>query len=592
MFYIADRFHLVERIMKKNIIKVLGIYLLLTFLVTVATKEFSIRHSLFLLVDAMLFTGVSNLFYERSGYYKALVYSLVIYCSLFVIRYLTPAMIKVWEVDSYLSFVFALSNLFILLAVIVPAGKMRSIFVLGGVTILSVPIILCWGYYVSEFSWLNTEAVMAVLQTNPEEALSYVKDRTGVLAVGLLLIAGLLVFTWGRLLGRNRLKTISKGIVAGVAISILLNGVLLARTSDNFLVRIYKETKSFQANYDEYAKQCEQRQKRLDTEMVFDSKGEDGVFVLVIGESQNRTRMSAYGYDLETTPWLKSMLSDDNMLLFNNAYSCHVQTAPALTYAMTAKNQYNDVRLEDALSLIEVAKAAGYQTVWLSNQSLFGIYSTPITVIANAADQKIWLNEHRGETQDSDYYDGELINRFDSIKKTDKMLIVVHLMGNHLAYHKRYPVEFDKFSGDGKRSEYDNSVLYNDYVMENIFRRINEWSDFKGMIYFSDHSEAVKYGEAHNPGTFRFDMAYIPLYMYLTPLWQQTNADKMQNLRMARNSIFTNDLIFDTMLGIMGIRGNGLNEVQNDLTSSNYDGDVNRFKTLYGQKMIKDDVKE
>ncbi len=430
------------------------------------------------------------------------------------------------------------------------------------------------------------------MQTNPAEAMSYVVDRTGVAAALLLVfVLAIMLVLWVRVTENLRLKPLSKGLAAGFVMLVVFNGVLMVRTHDNFLVSIYKETNNFQAQYDEFAKQCQKRQERLSNAIQLSDRGEDGIFVLVIGESQNRTRMSAYGYGLKTTPWLDSMRSDPNMLLFDKAYSCHVQTVPALTYALTAKNQYNDIPLEEAVSLIEVAKAAGYETVWLSNQVRYGSWGTPITVIAEAADQKVWVNSHQGDTLDTDYYDGELVSRLDSLKKSGRMLIVVHLMGSHTSYHSRYPAEFEEFRADGKASEYDNSLLYNDYVMENMLEKLREWPDFKGLVYFSDHSEGVNYGMGHNHSTFIYDMAYIPLYMYFTPAWQQTNADKMQNLRRETNAVFTNDLIFNTLLGVMGISSKALDEEQNDLTSAGYDARVERFKTLYGDRSVIEDEK-
>ena len=140
------------------------------------------------------------------------------------------------------------------------------------------------------------------------------------------------------------------------------------RIGDNFVTTIYLEAKKYQANYNEYIKLAEVRKQRLSNIIQANNAGESGIYVLVIGESQNRTRMSAYGYHLETTPWLNEMKQNKNLLLFQNAYSCHVQTVPALTYALTAKNQYNSLDLKEAVSLIDVANATGYQTVWLSNQ--------------------------------------------------------------------------------------------------------------------------------------------------------------------------------------------------------------------------------
>lgn len=52
--------------------------------------------------------------------------------------------------------------------------------------------------------------------------------------------------------------------------------------------------------------------------------------------------------------------------------------------------------------------------------------------------------------------------------------------------------------------------------------------------------------------------------------------------------MFTNDLLYNTLLGIMGIHYRGHDESWNDLTSPDYDNNEDRFSTLYGRVMIKD----
>ena len=235
-------------------------------------------------------------------------------------------------------------------------------------------------------------------------------------------------------------------------------------------------------------------------------------------------------------------------------------------------------------------RAAGYGTVWLSNQVRYGGWGTPVTVIAEEADQKIWINSHQGNTLDTEYYDGELINRLQDIKRSGKMLIVVHLMGNHTSYHSRYPAEFDKFKEEGKRSEYDNSILYNDHVMKQLLGEVSRWPEFQGLLYFSDHGESVELDLGHNPGKFVFEMTYIPMYMYFSPAYIQENEKTFRTLQAAQTHYFTNDLIFNTMLGIMDIRNDAFYEAENDLTATGYNADVKRFKTLYGKRSILEDI--
>lgn len=578
--------------MKRNLLMILGIYLGLLGVCYLGMHEVSPRHTVFLLVDAILFMSTLHYMDDKRQFVKGMIMCMGLLCSIFIIRFLTPVEMKAWEVYTFLSFSFALCNILLILTSVIPHIYLkRAVVLMGGMFVL-LPTIICWGYYFSEHAWLNVEAVMAALQTNSAEAFSYIHDRTGFMALVLIFFLAVILFLMVKFLGKISVRKLSAAGYVVLLVLFALSGVLLVRTSDNFVLSIYEETKDYQREYDEYARQREERQHNLEQNITLDAQGQDGVFVLVIGESENRDHMSAYGYNLETTPWLDKMASDPNMILFQNAYSCHVQTVPVITYAMTEKNQYNTVELEKAVSLIEVAKAAGYETVWLSNQVRYGSWGTPISVIADAADKQIWINSHQGNTLDTDYYDEELVNKLDEIKPGKKMLIVLHLMGSHISYQDRYPATFEKFMTDGNTGEYDNSILYNDFVMSKLLDKVASWQNFKGLVYFSDHSEAIDSGKSHNPATFSLDMTNIPLYMYFAPTWQQDNAQRFSNLRQAKDYYFTNDLIFDTMLGIMGITSSQLTDSANDLSADGYNHDLARFKTLYGKKSIQDVVKK
>lgn len=576
--------------MIRSLLCVLSLFITFTAVTTLAMHDFSPRHTLFLLADAILLTAGAKLLQSTKSYCKTVVAAMAVLCSVFIIRYVTPAIIKVWDVDTYLSFCVALVNIVLLVSALLPRPVLRKLFLfLAGALVLS-PILLCWGYYAAEGSWLNVDGVMAVLQTNSAEAAEYIKDRIGSLSVLLALLYFVCIAVWAKFASQITVKKHSWKTIAGMAVFLVLNGFLVFRTNDNFVTSIFRETVDYQKNYNEFARQKEIRKKNLSRIMLQNNTGKKGIYVLVIGESQNPNRMSAYGYKLKTTPWLDSIKNEPNVLLFPHAYACQVQTVPALTYALTAKNQYNSLKLKQAVSLIDVAKAAGYRTIWLSNQVRYGGWGTPVTVIAEEADQKIWINSHQGNTLDTEYYDGKLVNSLQDIKRSDKMLIVVHLMGNHSSYHSRYPVEFDRFKEQGKRSEYDNSILYNDHVMEQMLGEVSRWPGFQGLLYFSDHGEAIELDLGHNPGTFVFEMTYIPMYMYFSPAYLKENEKTFRILRAAQTHYFTNDLIFNTMLGIMDIRNDAFYEAENDLTSPDYNADVKRFKTLYGKRSIMEDM--
>jgi len=354
-------------------------------------------------------------------------------------------------------------------------------------------------------------------------------------------------------------------------------------------ITLVQETRKGYALYEEFEKNREARMAHV-KKLVPSREANKGVYILVIGESQNRHHMSAYGYDRKTTPWLDTMINKPEAVLFTRARACHNGTMGALSYALTAKNQYNDVKLEDAVTLTEAARSAGFYTVWMSNQIKYSVHDTPTTVIASETDKQVWVNHHLGETTQIDVFDGALVNELSKLERSDRMLIVVHLMGNHIRYSDRYPVEFAQFSGKGGEVDtYDNSMLYNDYVMQQLYETVSGWPDFAGIMYMSDHGEDPDAGWSHDGTHFSWEMIEIPLYMIFSDEYIKEHSVFVEALKRAKDKPVTNDLMFNMVMSVLGVDYTELYEPVNDISSEKYDANPERFMTRRGEKKIEAD---
>ncbi len=262
---------------------------------------------------------------------------------------------------------------------------------------------------------------------------------------------------------------------------------------------------------------------------------------------------------------------------------------PVLSYALTSKNQYNKIDMSKAISILDVAKAADIQTVWLSNQIHYGGWDTPVSVIADSAQQQKWINDNYGETTRTTWYDIKLIQKLKSIKLYDNMFIVIHLMGNHSSYEDRYSKEFDVFKDKNSRiAKYDNSILYNDYVVKSIFETVKDIPNFKALIYCADHADAVDQNLFHDASQYVPNMTYIPLYVFLSDSYIKSNKQKYINLCNNKKYFWTNDLLFDLLLGILNIKIPEIYEQENDITNENYNNNINRFRTLNDKPITMD----
>lgn len=489
-----------------------------------------------------------------------------------------------------ISFAFILSSLFIIIRDFLPYRNVRKIcsFLFYGATFLVTTVIL--GYYASSGSLLNASAVMAVFQTNPAEAKSYLDDFVPWqvwTAVLILLLAYVIVLNkWKLSVARIHGMMHHRAGKALLLFCILLAIFSLYRTRDTFYKHLTSETRQGLKAYTDFSLYREARATDLTRELDGVTSTRPGVYILVIGESQNKMHMSAYGYDRETTPWLDSMKKDGHMVFFRDARSCHTHTVPVLSYALTAKNQYDGRDLTKAVTLIEAAKAAGYETIWLSNQVRYGAWDTPTSAIASEADHQEWLNTHVGETTETTAYDGALVEHLAHIKPEGKTLIVIHLMGNHGSYRDRYPQDAAVFDGDAPVDLYDNSIRYNDSVVQHIYETAKAMPDFQGLVYCADHADDVDRNLGHDASHFTQDMTKIPFYMIFSDAYVRENPDTVQELKAHEGNRVTNDLLFNEILAVMGIVIPQEYERENDLTSPAYNSDMSRFRTLHGQEEL------
>lgn len=347
---------------------------------------------------------------------------------------------------------------------------------------LLVPFTL-WSYFFIYDSWPIYTALLAIWQTNGIEALEYISSHFSFSAA----ILFMLICVYAGVLAANAMtfpETIltKRGKIL-LALTFIFSLYLLYISRDNLLTEIYFQARDYQMSYDRFQREKETRAGRIAEELNADSATPGGVYVLVIGESENKNHMSAYGYDRPTTPYLEKASEDPRFTLYPNAYSCHVQTVQVLSYALTAKNQYNDIPLEKAPSIIECAKAAGYKTIWISNQEKYSIYDTPTSVIASEADQELWLNHHMGTDLKTEVYDGEIVNFLKTMEISEPALLIIHLMGSHRAYWERYPESYTAFHGDNWLTDtYDNSILYTDSVLSEIYETVKTIPRFQSLV--------------------------------------------------------------------------------------------------------------
>lgn len=559
------------------------VYCILMLFACGISGDYTLRHSNGIILSAVGIALASRVYIERKVYFCQISLLFLLANSIFLIKLVLGNFIGLSSVKNYANFSIALLNLALLLPMLFEKHVIRSVLRFIFLAVILLPVFFILGYYSVTSTVFAPDTLLAIAQTNIQEAIEYAKDNFSCKTIFLIILANASVFFVAIKNTQKILWNKYNLFLVLFCITACLVGVYKYR--DNIITDIPKQASKTLAQYKNFSKERTDRKDNM-SKLLLSHKPEAGVYVLVIGESQNRAHMQAYNYHRATTLWLDSMKNDKNMLLFTKAYSCHTHTVPTLLYALTAKNQYNNIAVKNAVSVLEVAEAAGFETVWLSNQVKYSAWDTPVTSIASEANQQKWINSTLGESTNTDYFDGKLIEELEKTKITDKMLIVMHLMGNHGSYEQRYPKAFEKYDGKNTIDKYDNSIIYNDYVMSQVYKRARKIPNFKGLVYCSDHADAIDKNLSHDAAQFDFDMTHIPLYIYLSDSYIQNNSAKYKSLEKQKNKLFTNDLLFNLMLGVLGINLNNIYEPNNDPTADTFDNNKERFKTLYGKKYI------
>lgn len=508
--------------------------------------------------------------------------------------------IHLYDVYAYISFWAGVTGLLIAVIRITKIRLLRHILSFITAFTLLIPAICLWSYFIITHSWIKSSTILAISQTNFHEAVNYLQLHSSISLCFpfILLIGALIYFIKFCRTGKTFAFASHKHKWLSVIILSFPSLFLVYSCNENLFTDIYTGSRQYLKSYHQYILQKDIRQSQI---KVLSSRAENlpasGVYVLVIGESENKLHMGAYGYPRDTTPWLSTIKSHDNVVLFNNAYSCYSQTVQVLTYALSAKNQYNSIPLEKAPSIIEAARAAGYDTVWISNQMQFGVYDTPVSYIASSADKAFWLNNYIGNASgtriQTSAYDEIVLHGLDELPSSDHALIIIHLMGSHFVYDERYPRNYDVYrDGNGLTNSYDSTILYNDYVLSKIYNTVKTFPHFQALIYFSDHGEGIDDGLTHDAVNFIYPMTYTPMYVIFSQDYMNKHPAIYQALKNHRDAYFTNDLIFNTTISIMGIQIPEIYEPENDITSTTYDDRPERFLTMYGTKRIVDDPRE
>ena len=460
---------------------------------------------------------------------------------------------------------------------------------------LAVPFIQ-YAYYCIVWHCLSPASLMALYLTNWRESIDFIESNVGIVPA-CIIIAGFVLFL--ALAARvnyaflRKMASTRTDTRFGTSLFLVLLGAeaLLYYLPQSSFGELVTDVTTYVEQTQSYGNGHDERYESLDIDGAQTlSSQAPGTVIVVIGESASRDYMHAFTPDFpyEDTPWLDSQLGNPDFNVFTNAYSSWSQTVPVLQRALTEQSQYNDKEFFESTSILDVAKKSGYTTYWFSNQGRYGQYDSAITLVAKTADRAEWTDDSYNF---SDKYDDTLLWYLTQVDPNTNNFIVLHIMGSHIYYNNRYPTEFNQWHGDSEVTSpesYANSIHYTDYILSQVFDYAQKNLNLRAMVYFSDHGENLEI--SHNPDVFSYDMVRIPMFIYLSPEYQQVLPGRTRAIRYHRSRYFTNDMLYDTISGLLNAPSSRYIEAQ-DLTSPNYAYTRANLTTMLGQQTLTDDPK-
>ena len=304
--------------------------------------------------------------------------------------------------------------------------------------------------------------------------------------------------------------------------------------------------------------------------------------VLIIGESYSKHHSGLYGYDKEVNPLLSKYMQTENngrMAVFEDVVVPYNSTHKMLKEILSLHSVDGDKEWNEFPLLPHIMRDAGYYVSFVSSQiPAFGNDG-------NAGESGTYFFQHPHVSKRSfDYrntkeyrYDLSLLDEIESARTNRNgkpEFSIIQLMGQHIYAKNNFPPTFAKFEPQDyndsnfviseaqkqEKADYDNATLYNDYVVEQIFRCYDDAPTI--IIYMSDHGEEVhdyrpflsrSHGELKTENEIKYQYQ-IPFLIYANQKFVEQNSNLVERIMEAQTLPFMADDVSHIILGISGVR--------------------------------------
>lgn len=243
------------------------------------------------------------------------------------------------------------------------------------------------------------------------------------------------------------------------------------------------------------------------------SSSEPITIIYIMGESLSADHLSLFGYERNTTPYLRKWAKQQNFY-YTRGVSGSTVTRNSIAAFMNFQKEPENYALVQSKehNLFKLGKKADFSTTFMSAQT----FSSFPHVGLEYTDYSFY-----GAKQNSSSILGDdfWLENLKSVPLSNKNFIVIQMRAVHSPYKKTWHHHFDEFNhfsghAEEKIDDYDNGVLYVDFVLNKTLEWVKGLPGKVYVFFASDHNEL--FGEYGIRGhvTLHQQVARIPVFLW------------------------------------------------------------------------------
>lgn len=321
-------------------------------------------------------------------------------------------------------------------------------------------------------------------------------------------------------------------------------------------------------------------QLAISQEPAFRDEQQRQVHMLVIGESATKSCFGLYGYDRQTTPLLENT---PGLMPFRDVSCTATFTLVAVPALLTPTPTGKVLEATREASILSAYKKAGFRIYWLSSQKKHGTFDTVTSIFSGDADESVFKSGSFDLVGNGGYQgatDASLLPLVRGIlkRKEPKVLFLLHTIGSHGPYPVRYSPQMERFPAEKTaainalvriasgtstdpedlqiaQNSYDNTICATDFLLANLINDLRKIQASSWVCYVSDHGENTSKSLTGKfmHGMVSRQIVEVPMLMWVSPLYEQTHAEKVAGLKSHLDTPFSAACTFHTLLDMGGI---------------------------------------